>query len=133
MAQHAALHYRRENKNIRVNTVAPGAIKTQIIPSAWDKYLGRTDIFGEAVGEFVHLFRPATGSSMQEVLTACASDIANAVLFLASGESFHHVSSCHVLTSHMLDESKFVNAANITVDNALINDIPLDKFLAMGK
>lgn len=50
MAQNAALHFLRENKNIRVNTVAPGPIKTQFLPSVFDNHTARTDIFGEAVG-----------------------------------------------------------------------------------
>ena len=69
-----------QNTNVRVNAVAPGSTNTPLVPASMLQFAGRKDIFCDPIGEYI------TSSLNAQVGTYRLSDIANTLLFLASGE-----------------------------------------------
>ena len=82
LTQSAAVEFLKEGIKVRVNAIAPGYMRTAIIPEVLEEYTKRTDYWGDPICKCCCAFPShlLTNSTTYKA-------IANAALFLASGES----------------------------------------------
>ncbi|KAK2978684.1 hypothetical protein RJ640_009895 [Escallonia rubra] len=94
---------------IRVNCVSPHGVPTEMLVSAYRKFLGKVDLRPEEVGQIV-----GENGSLLRGRSASVDDVAQAVLFLAS------------------NESGFVTAHNLVVDGGYTSASNQMSFIYQG-